>query len=182
MLGTVADVLTIVGSVTLIAFILNHPTTRRLGFWAGALRSNPAYPLIRSQRGFRGVRRKLAEIPLALLSRLGSPTRSAIRLKARSSGAAQQANHDHLAMNLVRRQERASAEAQFRMEGALDRISQRRWRRDHRRTRCEGCGTKFRDVLLLCMEDCSYNPKRPSRLRHRCQGCLNRAPFSVALT
>lgn len=182
MLGTVADVLTIVGSIMLIAFILNHPTTRRLGFWAGALRSLPVYPVVRNQKGFKGLRRRLAKPSLSLLSRLGSPNRSPISLDSSAASALQNLSHHDFAVKLVRRQEEADAEARFFMEGALDRISQRRWRRDHRRTRCEGCGARFRDELLLCMEDCSYHPKRPSHLRHRCRGCMNNAPITVPLT
>ena len=46
-----ADIVTIVGVLALLAFLLNHSVTRRLGVWAGALRDPYGYGWRRRQRG-----------------------------------------------------------------------------------------------------------------------------------
>ena len=70
-----ADLFTIVGVVTLVAFLMNHPVTKRLGVWAGAVRGADGYGWRRRQRTLRHWRRTAAEPLLSLLSRLGSETR-----------------------------------------------------------------------------------------------------------
>ena len=45
-----ADLFTIVGVVTLVAFLMNHPVTKRLGVWAGAVRGADGYGWRRRQR------------------------------------------------------------------------------------------------------------------------------------
>lgn len=46
-----ADLVTIAGVLALLAFLLNHPVTKRLGVWAGALRDPYGYGWKRRQRG-----------------------------------------------------------------------------------------------------------------------------------
>ena len=163
-----ADIVTIVGVLVLLAFLLNHPVTGRLGVWAGALRNpHPTYGWKRRQRGWRRKRRVAVDWLLSPLSRLGGETRQPMKPTATSGFS-----YDTFREEMKKRLEEQQAREQYLMEEAGAGIAQRRWRRGHRRTRCELCRKRFRDTLLLCMEDCSWNESHPRHLRHRCQKCL----------
>ena len=75
-----ADLVTIVGVLTLVAFLLNHSVARRLGVWAGALRDpSPTYGWMRRQRGWRRKWRVAVDWLLSPLSRLGGETRQPMK-------------------------------------------------------------------------------------------------------
>ena len=167
-IGLTADIVTIVGVLMLFAFLLNHPVTKSLGVWAGALRDpHPTYGWKRRQRGGRRKWRVAVDWLLSPLSRLGGETRQPMK-PTESTGF----SDDTFREEMKQRLEEQRAREQHLMEEAGARIAVRRWRRGHRRTRCEECRKRFRDTLLLCMEDCSWNESHPKHLRHRCQKCL----------
>ena len=177
--AAIADWVTIIGGLTVLAFILNHSWARRIGVWAGALRTNQTYPLKRRQRGFWKHRRSWTDCLLSMLSRLGSKTRQPMKPL--------EANHnlDPDVMELLapyRRmgddlriaREKQMAEEQHQLAEAAERIALRRWTRDHRRLCCAECKKGLTSVILLCMEDCSWSDKRPKHLRHVCAECLEK--------
>ena len=172
-----ADVLTIVGVVTLIAFLLNHPVANRLGVRAGALRGERRYGWRRRQNGVRRLRQRAADPMLRLLSKLGSETRQPMRVLTPPLGGISPDIAELLAPytrrneELARRRREQEAREQQLMEEAGGRIDMRRWRREHRRVRCDHCGRRFGDTLLLCREDCDWSDQQPKHLPHTCNDC-----------
>ena len=169
----IADVVTIVGVLALVAFLLNHPVTRRLGVWAGALRDPYGYGWKRRQRGCLRRRWRVAvDRLLSPLSRIGSQTRQP--MKPDAGPTIPRERFDKMQQRLTERAaeiDESRMEDQYRMEEAGARIARRRWWREHRRSQCELCKTPSRVNLLLCMEDCSWNERHPKHLRHRCTDC-----------
>ena len=172
-----ADVVTIVGVLALIAFLLNHPVTSRLGVWAGALRGERRYGWRRRRRGLRRWQHKAGEPLLRLLSRIGGETRLPMRpetprLPDISPDIAQllapyRRDTEEFAL---RRAEQAAADERL-MEAAGEQIDMRRWRREHRRVRCDNCGRGLGETLLACWQDCDWNKKHPKHLSHTCNYC-----------
>lgn len=167
----IADVVTIVGVLALLAFLLNHPVTRRFGVWAGALRDPYGYGWKRRQRGWRRRWRAVVDRLLSPLSRIGSETRQP--MKPDTGPTIPRDQFEQSVEMRLGRMKQAAKRDQDRMEEAGARIARRRWRREHRRSLCEFCKTPSSVTLLLCMEDCSWNERYPRHLRHRCTDCVN---------
>ena len=166
-IAVTADVVTIVGILVVLAFLLNHPTTKRFGVWAGALRNPHGYGWKRRQRGWRRWRRSALDRLLSPLSRLGSEMRQPMKPTETAVYS-----YEMFREEMMQRLAEQRARDQYLMGEAGARIATRRWQRGHRRLRCEICGERFRDTLLLCMDDCSWNEQHPKHLRHRCNDCL----------
>ena len=174
-IALIADVVTIIGILALLTFLLNHPVTRRLGVWAGSLRDPYGYGWKRRQRGWRRKWRVVVDRFLSPLSKIGSETRQPMKpdagpLTSRERFEEMQRRHTERAAE----KDQNRKEDQYRMEEAGARIAKRRWWREHRRSQCELCKTPSRVDLLLCMEDCSWNEQHPKHLRHRCTDCVNK--------
>ena len=85
-IALIADVVTIVGILALLTFLLNHPVTRRLGVWAGSLRDPYGYGCKRRQRGWRRKWRVVVDRFLSPLSKIGSETRQPMKPDAGHGG------------------------------------------------------------------------------------------------
>ena len=172
-----ADVVTIVGVLALLAFLLNHPVTGRLGVWAGALRGERRYGWGRRRRGLRLWQHKAGEPLLRLLSRIGGETRLPMRpetpcLPDISPDIAQLlAPYRRDPEEFVLLQEEQAVADERLMGAAGERIDLRRWRREHRRVRCDNCGRRLGETLLACWQDCDRNEKHPKHLSHTCNRC-----------
>ena len=176
-IAVTADVVTIVGVLALLAFLLNHAVTRRLGVWAGARRGERRYGWRRRQKGLRNWQQKAAEPPLRLLSRFGGETRQPMRLETPPWGdigpdiAQLLAPYRRDTAELARFQAEQAAADQRLMKAAGERIDTRRWRRQHRRVRCDNCGQGLEETLLACSQDCEWSDKHPKHLSHTCNHC-----------
>lgn len=180
-IALVADLVTIVGVVTLFAFLISHPVANRLGVWAGALQGNRVYGWKRQEIGLRRWLRWAVMPLLSLLSRLGGETRQTMRPAIDPSVYADGVDPDIAGLlapyrrsdeDIRRSDQERSAREQRLMDEATERIAMRRWRREHRRVRCDDCEQSFQETLLLCIDDCSWSEQRPKRLRHLCRDCM----------
>lgn len=169
-IALVADVVTIVGILALLTFLLNHPVTRRLGVWAGSLRDPHGYGWKRRQRGWRRRWHAVVDRFLSPLSRVGSEARQP--MKPDTGPLMSRERFERFQEIRLRHIEQAAETDQYAMEQAGTRIAMRRWRREHRHSHCELCETPSSVTLLLCMEDCSWNERHPKHLRHRCADCV----------
>ena len=162
-----ADIVTIVGVLTLLAFLLNHPVAKILGVRAGALLDPYGYGWKRRRRFWHRWRHAVSGPLLRTLSRLGSERRQPMEPAERPLAVP-----EWLADEMRPRHEGQREGRQLLMVRAAVSTDIGRWRRDHRRVRCEKCKRPFRDLLMWCLEDCSWGEQHPKNLRHRCFRCL----------
>ena len=183
-----ADIVTIVGVLALLAFLLNHPVTRRLGVWAGALRGRAEYedPWLRPQQKERRKsklwrwRQAVTRPLLCVLSMFGGETRQPMRLHPMFHGATDPATMQRVLASTPTPQELQMlhldqvTREQVLMQEALGRIGMRRWRREHRWLRCDNCNRRLRGTPRECPFDCSIgfvSDKKPKHFPHTCNDC-----------